>query len=120
MAWSKTSSTARGYGTKWRRLRERVLKRDGYLCQCSGCKAAGRYLEANEVDHVVSKAEWLRRHGTLVGVDDMANLQAINVDCHKLKTTLEKGFTPILGCDTSGIPRDPNHPWNLAKWRNDR
>ena len=72
-------------------------------------------LEANEVDHVVSKAEWLRRHGTLVGVDDMANLQAINVDCHKLKTTLEKGVAPRLGCDTSGWPRDPDHLWNQTK-----
>jgi 5-methylcytosine-specific restriction protein A len=112
MAWSKDSPDSRGYGWKWRKQRERILKRDCYICQCAGCRAADRTLEANEVYHIISKARWLETHTSFVGVDDDDNLQAINVDCHKLKTMLEKGVRPRFGCTTSGWPSDPDHPWN--------
>lgn len=66
-------------GRPWRRKREAVLKRDGYLCQ--PCKRAGRITEATEVDHVVNLAEG--------GTDDATNLQGICTECHKVKTQEE-------------------------------
>jgi 5-methylcytosine-specific restriction protein A len=91
--WSKRpdragSTTARGYGHKWRQLREQVLKRDQFLCQC--CARAGRVSEASEVDHIVAKA-----HG---GTDAPGNLEAICVDCHKAKTARER----LAGAGTRG------------------
>lgn len=74
----KKSATDRGYGAAWRRLRSRVLKRDGWLCRCSECVATGRIKEASEVDHIIPKFEG--------GTDELSNLQAINVECHRLKT----------------------------------
>ena len=35
---------------RWRRLRERILKRDGYMCQES--KRYGKMIEANTVHHI--------------------------------------------------------------------
>jgi len=68
-------------GRPWRRLRDAVMKRDGYLCQCDDCKAQGRLLLAHEVDHIVPLFEG--------GTDSESNLRAINRDCHRAKTEAE-------------------------------
>ena len=91
--WSddrRGSRHARGYGTEWDHTRARILKRDKYLCQCSTCKAKARVKPANEVDHIISKVQWRIENGTLDGVDDDSNLQAINHDCHILKTSEDR------------------------------
>ena len=75
------SSTARGYGARWRRLRALVLERDRYLCQCEECQRLGRLRPAAEVDHVTPKA-----HG---GTDDPGNLRAMARACHRRKTQAE-------------------------------
>lgn len=72
------SSSQRGYGYHWRKLRERVLERDKYLCQCDECRATGRIRQADDVDHIVPKAK--------DGTDNITNLRAINVVCHREKT----------------------------------
>ena len=72
----RKSTTERGYGSQWRKLRASILKRDGYLCQV--CKAKGKLTQANEVDHIKEKA-----HG---GTDSPNNLQAICTPCHRNKT----------------------------------
>lgn len=71
----------RGYGTEWDKIRARILRRDGHLCQCEDCQTEGRPLLANEVDHRIPKSRG--------GTDDDANLCAINRDCHKRKTQRE-------------------------------
>lgn len=76
----ETYGQGRG-GRPWRRKRAQVLKRDGYLCQCDECKAEGRLLLADEVDHVVPLAQG--------GTDDENNLRAINRRCHQRKTARE-------------------------------
>ena len=43
---STESNTARGYGSQWRKLRARVIKRDKGLCQL--CLASHRVTPANE------------------------------------------------------------------------
>ncbi len=68
-------------GRPWRRKRDAVLKRDGYLCRCDDCKASGALVIAHEVDHIIPLAEG--------GTDDMSNLAAINRDHHAQKTAQE-------------------------------
>ncbi len=64
-----------------------MLKRDGGLCQC--CLAIGRITAAREVDHMNAKAKG--------GSDDMDNLQAICVSCHRRKTAGDKQGAGIGG-----------------------
>lgn len=69
-------------GRPWRRKRDAVLKRDGYLCQCAECQTPGRLPKvAHEVDHIIPLAKG--------GTDDENNLRAINYGCHKKKTARE-------------------------------
>jgi len=75
------STTSRGYGWTWQKLRERILKRDGWIC--AQCKRAGRIVNATDVDHIVSKAKG--------GTDEPDNLQALCSVCHKAKTATEAG-----------------------------
>lgn len=76
---ARGTAEQRGYDWAWRKRRAAVLKRDRYLCQCADCR--GRRLPAGEVDHRIPKFEG--------GTDDPSNLYAINVDCHKAKTSAE-------------------------------
>lgn len=69
----------RGYGTEWERTRERILERDGGLCQ--PCVRAERVTPAVAVDHITPKAEG--------GTDDDDNLQSICKCCHDVKTAAE-------------------------------
>lgn len=66
-------------GRPWRRTRERILKRDCYLCQ--PCKALDRITLATEVDHIAPQFEG--------GSEADENLQAICSDCHGTKTQAE-------------------------------
>jgi 5-methylcytosine-specific restriction protein A len=66
-------------GRPWRRLRNEILRRDGFLCQ--PCKAQKRTKLATEVDHIVPMFEG--------GSDAKANLQAICTECHAVKTKAE-------------------------------
>lgn len=82
--WAETRSTSsseRGYGWAWQKARQRILARDCGLCQCEECKRLKRLRVATEVDHIVPKFEG--------GTDDDENLQAVNADCHKVKTARE-------------------------------
>lgn len=84
---ARAGTTARGYGWQWQQLRLRILQRDAYRCQL--CKRAGRLTPARDVDHIVSKAEWLRVNGSLDGVDDPAQLQSLCKPCHDAKSETE-------------------------------
>jgi 5-methylcytosine-specific restriction protein A len=68
-------------GNAWMTTRNRIFRRDNGLCQCADCRATGRLLVAHQVDHVVPLWEG--------GADVDANLQAINAECHRLKTAAE-------------------------------
>lgn len=70
----------RGYGTAWDKRRERVLKRDGYLCQ--QCLREGVVTTARTVDHIKPKA-----HG---GTDEDANLESLCWPHHRAKTARER------------------------------
>lgn len=88
--WTRTTTqttTARGYGHAWRRLREKILKRDCYLCQ--RCMRSDRVSVSNEVDHIINKASARAQGWTDEQIDDPSNLEAICTDCHKMKTNKE-------------------------------
>jgi 5-methylcytosine-specific restriction protein A len=59
--------------------RDRVLKRDRYLCQ--SCYRAGKISQAVEVDHIVPLH--------LGGHDNDSNQEGICESCHLLKTANE-------------------------------
>lgn len=101
MAWSKESSSSRGYGPRWRKLRLVILRRDKYLCQCAECAKRLVPLPATEVNHKVPKAEARRLGWTEEQIDHPSNLEAVNTDCHKRITALQNGYTlrPETGLD---------------------
>jgi 5-methylcytosine-specific restriction protein A len=67
------------YDRRWRRLRALILHRDGGLCQ--PCMRDGRVTKADEVDHIIRKADG--------GRDEQGNLQSICRACHAAKTLAE-------------------------------
>lgn len=83
-------------GRPWRRRRERIFERDGYLCQIHLVKGAQVVVtlhgeRAGVCDHIVAL-----EHG---GNDDDSNLQTICKACDKEKTHAESmmgrgGFKP--------------------------
>lgn len=83
MGWKRTqagkTTTQRGYGYHWRKLREAVLQRDSHLCK--PCAKRGIYSPATEVDHIINKKAG--------GSDEMSNLQSICPTCHAEKTQKE-------------------------------
>lgn len=84
---ARGSRQARGYGAAWDKLRERIKRRASGLCE--PCLKIGLVHEGHDCDHIVSKEEWRRLHGSLAGVDDESNLQWIARDCHRIKTLAE-------------------------------
>lgn len=92
----------------WRRFRTAVLRLRP-VCETAGCG-----ITATNVDHIVP-----RRRG---GADlDAANVQALCASCHSAKTAIHDGGfgrpgrpgarIRLSGCDATGMPRDPAHPW---------
>lgn len=76
---ARGSRHQRGYGTAWDKLREIVLRRDCGICQ--PCAKDGLVHVGTHVDHIVAKEEG--------GTDDLANLQCICKERHRLKTQAE-------------------------------
>lgn len=74
--WVKNNPNSGKYGWAWSKKRDKILKRDGYLCQ--PCYRQHKFTEAKEVDHVVPKAAG--------GSERDSNLEAICHTCHKIKT----------------------------------
>lgn len=74
------STTDRGYGHAWRKIREHVLMTEPL---CRTCAAAGRTVAATDVDHIVPKH--------MDGTDEIENLQPLCRACHNRKTAREKG-----------------------------
>jgi 5-methylcytosine-specific restriction protein A len=97
MTWNHTKlATARGYGARWQRIRERILKRDGYLCQCSECKRLNRVRLANEVDHVVPRSQ---------GAAMMkAICRRLVVNATRVKTVRDNGGSPRARIGVDGFP----------------
>lgn len=76
----RPSSHARGYTRQWGSLRRVCI-----ACNplCVHCKADGRTVAAQEVDHIVPLSKG--------GTHDEYNLQALCKSCHSKKTVVEDG-----------------------------
>ncbi|MDD1978994.1 HNH endonuclease [Pseudomonas tussilaginis] len=111
------SSTSRGYGYRWQ------LSRDGHLRQfpfCCMCSTDQRPVAAAIVDHKVApRLKDAKASGDPARIKaawklfwDPDNWQSLCKFCHdSVKQRLERSGR-IAGCDTSGLPLDPNHHWN--------
>lgn len=76
-------------GRPWRRKRQRVFERDGYLCQICLEQGKEKYVTlhgslSGVCDHIIPKSQG--------GSDDESNLQAICQACDKIKTGIESNF----------------------------
>ncbi len=72
------TSTERGYGSNWRKVRKMVLAEEPL---CRECGRQGRVTAANEVDHIDGNAFNIER----------VNLQPLCKPCHSKKTVREQG-----------------------------
>jgi 5-methylcytosine-specific restriction enzyme A len=110
----RESAAQRGYGSKWQRESKAFLSRPENVL-CRQCKARGRLVSAHQVDHIVPhrkdpKLFWAR-----------SNWQPLCAKCGAEKSAREQANyrtgKPVVakGCDVTGAPLDPNHPWHAAK-----
>jgi len=99
--WQNRSSEGKrlvGRALQARNLR--IKTRDQYTC-----RACGRLTEDGEVDHRIPLSQG--------GSDRDDNLQWLcRTPCHEVKSLREQGGQLKQGCNTSGEPVDPLHPWN--------
>jgi hypothetical protein len=66
----------------------------------------GRVVVATDVDHIIDSRD------DFTDDNSRENLQPLCHECHSLKTASSMGKSIYLGCDVSGMPIDPGHPWN--------
>jgi len=59
-----------GSTARWRKIRQRILNRDGHTCQTCG-------MEGNSVDHIIPRS--------MNGTDEDWNLQTLCVSCNSAK-----------------------------------
>jgi len=94
------------YSYKWQQARA------AYLTEYPLCvhhEAKGDIVVATVVDHKIP------HRGDLVLFWKRSNWQSLCKLCHdSWKQRLEKTGN-VVGCDTKGIPIDPNHHWNHTK-----
>jgi len=76
------SSTKRGYGYKWRKVRERFLHDNPWCCDPFG-DHHGQQIIATQVDHIIPRA--------IGGLDGVDNLESLCAHCHSKKTAKEDG-----------------------------
>lgn len=74
------SSSARGYGHAWRKLRLTILAERPL---CEECEARGLVVAAKHVDHRIARARG--------GTDESDNLASLCASCHSRKTVQEDG-----------------------------
>jgi 5-methylcytosine-specific restriction endonuclease McrA len=96
------------YNGRWQKARATYLRRNPL---CVICKRAGRITAAKVVDHITP-----HKNDQALFWDTAGNWQALCKTCHDRKTATEDGGfgrAPVVkGCDVSGMPTDPRHPWH--------
>lgn len=101
-----TVQRLRGRAGQKQRLRR--LKRTNGLCEM--CLAEGRITEATIVDHTVPLA--------MGGSDDDENTRNLCEEHNRVVTAEQFGHQQGPGgCDASGMPLDPRHPWHQPEMR---
>ena len=90
-------------GRPGQRQRLRRLRRSNGLGE--RCQKAGRIEAATEVNHIIPLA--------LGGEDVDENTENLCTPCHRTVTAEQFGHR-LFGCDESGLPTDPRHPWRAG------
>jgi len=93
----------------WKALRRQALKRDGHRCTVCKVSVAGK--GQARVDHI----KRIKDGGAPLNIN---NVRVLCVE-HDAQSHREKGTGSthrderfvITGCDATGLPLDPNHPW---------
>lgn len=88
-----------------RKLQQRRLRMWSQSPNCAKCGRLTAWPRGFELDHVVSLDAG--------GPDTEDNTQVLcsgEAGCHRKKTAEDMGHN-LKGCDTSGLPADPNHHW---------
>ena len=99
---NRGSSAKRGYGYRWQKAREGWLKSHPL---CADHLSRGQVVAATIVDHIKP------HRGDNALFWDRENWQSLCKSCHdSIKQAAERSGV-IKGCDLSGLPADPNHPW---------
>lgn len=103
--------------TRWQKLRKRQLAAHPL---CETCVAMRKQVvAANHVDHRKAISE-----GGDPFPDVGTGLASLCASCHSQKTARSaeagavkssRAIQPRKGCDASGRPIDPLHPWNLEQ-----
>lgn len=83
----------------WRKLRASVLSEQPL---CPECEARAILEPATEVHHKNDNASDNSRE----------NLIGLCRPCHSRHTAADRGGNVRYGCDATGKPLDPSHPWN--------
>jgi len=95
---------------KWRTARSQAMAAAQYVCQAPGCTEVLIGPGRCHVHHVRKlQAAWSLAFEPL-------NHRALCVPHHSIETNREIAETqgkPMRGCDETGMPLDPNHPWLL-------
>lgn len=103
---TQASEYRRFYNTKaWSAARQAQLSAHP-LCEL--CEETGRMTPATVVNHrKAHKGDWAL-------FIDPANHQSVCAPCHDGAIQSYERTGSMRGCDESGMPLDPNHPWNCA------
>jgi 5-methylcytosine-specific restriction protein A len=101
----KNQGRSNMYGRRWRIARRRFLNANPL---CVKCKERNRTTASRVVDHKTP------HRGDQSLFWDESNWQALCFECHnRFKQSEEKGGQGFnRGCDTSGVPTDPQHAWH--------
>lgn len=98
----------------WKLLRQKALERDNHRCTVEGCPHTVRTSRMT-VDHIRTRPDVPYP----TSADTLGNLRTLCSDHDgQVKervdgTRRRGGQTFVRGCDASGNPVDPRHPWNL-------
>jgi 5-methylcytosine-specific restriction endonuclease McrA len=92
---------------RWRKLRALKLKREPL---CHYCAQVGRTTPADTVDHAMPTT----RGGEFF---DWSNLRSACRACNFGKGDKNESEFLAKGCDSSGWPLSPNHPWNTGNFK---
>mgnify|MGYP001611593742 CR=1 FL=1 len=113
---------SRGYGYAWQQARAQFLRENPL---CAEHARRDRMVAAELVDHIQPpRLREARESGDADRLADAqrlfwsrANWQPLCKHCHdSVKQRAEKSGR-VAGCDSSGRPVDPFHPWNLRQSR---
>lgn len=88
-----------GQAQRRRRLQNEPLCRD--------CADKGIVTASTVPDHIVPLAKG--------GSDDDSNIRCLCGPCHEIRTAEQFGHqhqARLGACDATGMPTDPDHPWN--------